>query len=394
MPIYQFKALTRGGELQEGEIQAMDEQSALQALQARGHIPLSATSTRQATPVSRHDSLIESFTQQLMYLLDAGVNLERALEILQQHPDLTRQLPLSEILQALRGGHSFSQALADYPALFSPLYLSLVQAAEATGDLAEGLATVHRYQEHSRQLKETLSGALIYPMILALVSIASILIILLFVIPQFADILDGMRQTLPLHTQLVLDISAGLRNQGHWLALGLAASLIALSLAQRSPVLTPLLDRLRLHLPIVGPLLIEAELSRFNRSLGTLLSKGTPMLPALQIARQTLQLAPLQQLFAHCHQQLRDGQQLSPLLDSSKQIPAIMSQLVQVGEETGQLGPMLLKLADIQDRQISTRLRKLISILEPLLIISLGLIIALLVLSMLSAIIGINNISF
>jgi len=288
MPIYQFKALTRGGELQEGEIQAMDEQSALQALQARGHIPLSATSTRQATPVSRHDSLIESFTQQLMYLLDAGVNLERALEILQQHPDLTRQLPLSEILQALRGGHSFSQALADYPALFSPLYLSLVQAAEATGDLAEGLATVHRYQEHSRQLKETLSGALIYPMILALVSIASILIILLFVIPQFADILDGMRQTLPLHTQLVLDISAGLRNQGHWLALGLAASLIALSLAQRSPVLTPLLDRLRLHLPIVGPLLIEAELSRFNRSLGTLLSKGTPMLPALQIARQTL----------------------------------------------------------------------------------------------------------
>lgn len=394
MPVFEFKALTQGGELQEGEIQATDEQSALQALEARGHIPLSATSSAPSSHRARSDELIEQFTQQLMYLLDAGITLERALDILQQHPNLARQLPLNEILQALRGGQSFSQTLASYPALFTPLYLSLIQAAEATGDLAEGLTTLHRYQQHSRQLKETLSGALIYPMILSLVSVASILIILLFVIPQFAEILDGMRQTLPFHTQLILDMSEGLRSQGHWLALGLAGTLMAVSLAQRSPALAPQLDRIKLHLPLAGSLLIQAELSRFNRSLGTLLSKGTPMLPALQIARQTLQLQPLQQLFAHCHQQLRDGQQLSPLLSANRQIPAMMTQLVQVGEETGQLGPMLLKLADIQDRQISARLRKLISILEPLLIISLGLVIALLVLSMLSAIIGINNISF
>lgn len=394
MPLFQFKALTQGGELQEGEIQASDEQSALLALEARGHIPLSATAQQQRQPRSNADQQTEQFTQQLMYLLEAGITLERALDMLQKHPDLTRQLPLSDILQALRSGQSFSQALASYPTLFSPLYLSLIQAAEATGDLAEGLITLHRYQQHSRQLKETLSGALIYPMILSLVSIASILIILLFVIPQFAEILDGMRQTLPFHTQLILDVSAGLRSQGHWWALGLAGALMLLSLAQRSPALIPLLDSCKLKLPIVGTLLIDAELSRFNRSLGTLLSKGTPMLSALQIARQTLQLKPLQQLFARSHQQLRDGQQLSPLLAATPQIPAMMTQLVQVGEETGQLGSMLVKLADIQDRQISTQLRKLISILEPLLIISLGLIIALLVLSMLSAIIGINNISF
>jgi len=402
MPLFYFKALTRDGDIQEGEINATDQQAALDSLQANGKIPLSAEPAQPAKSSSSLKSgfrtnkkAVAQFTQELMYMLQAGIPLDRALDVLeQQKSEIQQHIPLGEIHQALRSGKPFSQTLSPYPDLFPPFYLSLIQAAEVSGDLADGLATLNRYMESSRLLKEKISAALIYPSILALVSVLSIIVILLYVIPQFADILADMQQALPFHTQLILDMSEGLQQSGLILLLITAISILAISRLLRLGAVRALMDRLKLALPLLGPLLIMIELTRFSRSLGTLLTKGVPLLQSLQIAHQTLQLAPLQTLFKDCSEGLKDGQQLSPMLQSSPLLPAMMTQLIRVGEETGQLGQMLLRLADIYEQQTETRLRKIISIMEPLLIITLGLIIALLVLSMLSAIIGINNISF
>ncbi|MCV6590148.1 MAG: type II secretion system F family protein [Marinobacterium sp.] len=416
MPLFETRALNDDGTLQQVHVEASSEQAALQQLEAEGKIPLSATLLRSVTP-EQHGSKqrallhswlrrrksaeqIEDFIRELACLLQAGIALEHALKLLQQNGlqsgTSSSVLPLHNILQMLRDGQTFSEALACYPDLFDPLCISLVQAGEASGDLAEGLESLHQYQQQSRKLKTMLGNALIYPAILALVAVASILIILLTVIPQFADLLDGAQHQLPSHTQLILQLSAILQAHGQWLALALAASLLLLQYSLRW-LQTPL-GRLLLRIPILGPLRRDAELARFNRCLGTLLCRGLPLLQALQLARQTLQLAPLQHLFTHCSEQLRAGQPLAPLLiqpkDSSLHIPPLMHQLVSIGEETGQLGPMLQKLASIQLEQTEQQLKRLVSLLEPLLIISLGLVIALLVLSMLSAIISVNNLSF
>lgn len=404
MPVYAFKAINPDGQLQEGEIQANSEQAAFESLEASGKIPLSATLSKTpqskqpslpSTPGGRDSKLVAQLTQELMYMLRAGVSLDHALDVLHQQ---SKQDKLNEILvalqQSIRSGKSFSEALSLYPSLFSPLYISVIKAAEASGDLAQGLTTLNRYMENARELKEKLSAALIYPLILAAVSIISILVILLYVVPQFADILEDSQQSLPFHTQMILDLSQGLHAYGLYLLGGLLLIALLIRSCYRLPAFRQSLDNLKLHLPLIGSLQIKAELARFNRSLGTLLHNGVPLLQALKIAHQTLQLAPLQQLFAQCSVELKDGSRLSPILSRSPMLPVMMVQLIHVGEETGGLDRMLLRLADIYDQQTSSELRKLLAILEPLLIVTLGLIIALLVLSMLSAIVGINDITF
>lgn len=403
MPTYSFKAIMPDGQLLEGEIHASSEQDAMDSLQASGKIPLSAEPQRNGThttpalpsPRAKDTKLVAQLTQELMYMLRAGISLDHALDVLQQQKHHSRlSEALAGIQQAIRGGRSFSEALQLYPALFSPLYVSVIKAAEASGDLAEGLTTLNLYLDNARQLKETLSAALIYPLILAFVSVASILVILLYVVPQFAGILEDSQQSLPIHTQIILDLSHWLNTYGGYLLIALIVMTIILHQSYQLPAVRQHIDRLKLHLPLVAPLQIKAELARFNRSLGTLLHNGVPLLQAMKIAHQTLQLAPLQQLFEQCTAELKDGSRLSPILSRSELLPDMMIQLIRVGEETGGLGTMLLRLADIYDQQTASELRKMLTILEPLLIVTLGLIIALLVLSMLSAIVGINNITF
>lgn len=403
MPTYSFKAIMPDGQLQEGEIQASSEQAALDSLQASGKIPLSAephsktTQNGPSLPRSgmKDSKLVAQLTQELMYMLRAGVSLDHALDVLQQQKHHRRlSEALAGIQQSIRGGRSFSEALQLYPTMFSPLYISVIKAAEASGDLAEGMATLNLYLDNARQLKEKLSAALIYPLTLALVSVASILVILLYVVPQFAGILEDSQQSLPFHTQLILNLSSWLNAYGGYLLGALVVVGLIARQCCRVPSVQQQFDRLKLHLPFIASLQIKAELARFNRSLGTLLHNGVPLLQALKIAHQTLQLAPLQQLFEQCSSELKDGSRLSPILNRSELLPGMMIQLIRVGEETGSLGKMLLRLADIYDQQTASDLRKLLAILEPLLIVTLGLMIALLVLSMLSAIVGINNITF
>lgn len=403
MATFFYKAISSNGELTEGSIIAENRDEVVNQLQANGKVPIYAD-THQPKSNKQHrkaslikplnSELIFEFTQELMYLVEAGIPLDRSLEILgQDNPSAVVQELISELRQQLRGGQTFSQALEKYPRYFSPLYISLIRAAEASGQIARGLETLCQHLERSRQLKEKISAALLYPIILLGVSLLSILMILLYVVPQFTDIIAGFSNKLPAETRFVMWLSQVCIDYGIYFLGVLSLLLIIAYRTISSGSNAAWWNALRLNAPLTGPLHIKIEYTRFCRSLGNLINSGVPMLSSIEMASAAFSNRTLKNEVSQAAIHLREGGRLSDQLRNSKRVPPLVVQLIQVGEETGELPDMLLKTADIYDRQIETQTQKLLHILEPVLILSLGLIIAVLILSLLSAIIGINDIA-
>ncbi|WP_299203959.1 type II secretion system F family protein [uncultured Amphritea sp.] len=403
MTSFYYKAIGNNGELTEGIISADNREEVIIQLQASGKVPIYADSQqpksqkKKAKAVrfrSASGELIFEFTQELMYLVEAGIPLDRSLEILQQgNPSPLLQELVHELRQQLRGGQMFSQALEKFPRYFNPLYISLIRAAEASGQIGRGLETLCQHLDRSRQLKEKVSAALLYPIILLGVSLLSILMILLYVVPQFADIIAGFSKELPPETRFVMWLSQVSIDYGVY-ALGVLSLLLIIAYRTISSGSTAAWwDALRLNLPLIGKLHVKIEYTRFCRSLGNLINSGVPMLSSIEMSSAAFTNNTLLKEVTLAATHMREGGRLSDQLRNSKRVPPLVVQLTQVGEETGELPGMLLKTADIYDRQIETETQKLLHILEPALILSLGFIIAVLIMSLLSAIIGINDIA-
>lgn len=404
MTLYHFRAVSDGGETQQGQLEAPDEQAVLAQLHARGLIALEISSARSWQGLLNLDirevlqrgqspRQVLAFTQNLASLLHAGVPLDRALEIMLRVSDDARLHRLIEPIQeGVRRGASLSRVLGERPELFSSFYISMVQAAEVAGDLAEGLGNLAYYLERSKTLRDKLVSALIYPLILLLVSVASLLIILTYVIPQFRQLFDDMGASLPLSTSVVIAIAETLREQGPWLLLGLLGALWLLRRALRQAAFRQRWDALMLRLPLLGGLRQRIETARFTRSLGTLLKGGVPLLQALGIARQTLGNLLMVEQVGHAAENLKQGRQLAAPLLATGLFPALAMQMIQVGEETGHLDDMLLKVADTYDHEVEVAMQRLVAVLEPLLIVGLGLMIAGIILSVLVAIMSITEI--
>jgi len=406
MTTFYYKAIATDGKLLEGQMDAHSREAVITQLQDSGKVPIYAETeqpskldraTQTALPIigNKQNELAGQFTQELMYLSKAGIPLDRCLEILQQgqHSEKLGEL-VHQIRQELRSGKTFSQALEQQPQYFSNLYISLIQAAEAGGNIASGLETLHVYLERSRTLREQVMGAMLYPLILLSVSLLSILMILLYVVPQFADIIVGISVELPPETQFILWLSQITIDYGVWLFGLLVILLLLFNRSIKYGMAGPLWDRIRINTPLIGPLHLKLEFTRFCRSLGSLIHNGVPLLNALEIARRSFTNNKLAQQIDQAVDHLKQGGRLSEKLCESALVPPLVIQLTQVGEETGELDTLLLQTSDIYDRQIESETKKLLNLLEPVLIVSLGLIIAVLILSLLSAIIGINDIAF
>ena len=406
MTTFYYKAISADGQIHEGQIEAQSKEAVISQLQSSGKVPIYADNLQpqkeqSKQPVAgrvfrnKNSELVYEFTQELMYLVTAGIPLDRGLEIL-QHGSRDQALVsmVSELRQTLRSGLTFSQTLEKFPQHFPPLYINLIQAAEAGGNIGSGLATLTEYLERNRLLREKVLGALLYPAILLSVSLLSILMILLYVVPQFSEIISGVTQELPPETVFVLWLSQFTIDYGVYLFAFLIIALLLLNRAIKSGIAAPFWDHLRLTLPVVGVLHIKLEFTRFCRSLGSLVENGVPLLNSLEIACRSFSNHILSSQLHEAIDHLKEGGRLSEKLSQNPLIPPLVVQLTQVGEETGELDRLLLKIADIYDRQIETETQKLLNLLEPAMIITLGLIIAVLILSLLSAIIGINDIAF
>ncbi|MCB1880855.1 MAG: type II secretion system F family protein [Chromatiaceae bacterium] len=406
MTRFRYKALNSAGELAEGEIEAASEQAAVAQLRESGHLPISfvesardAAAAAQGGLFSRYRRLSHKqlviFTRELARLIGAGVSLDRSLSILATVSDhaVERDL-ITRLIEDIRSGGTFADAIRAQGAPFGRLYINMVKAGEEGGALTVVLERLAEYLEKSREFRANIGAALIYPAILLVVSLLSLILLLTLVVPQFQRMFAEAGAALPLPTQIVIAVADWL--QAYWWTLLLAALLLLLTIPKllTRPGVKLRWDAFVLSLAGVGPLVRKIEVARFCRTLATLLSNGVVLLTALAIVKETLGNLALAGSVERIASSLKGGGTFSgPMLEDGV-FPKLACHMVRVGEETGSLDQMLLDVADIYDKEVSQSLKKLLNLLEPLMILTLGVLIAAIIFSILLALLSINELAF
>ncbi|HUF57699.1 MAG TPA: type II secretion system F family protein [Thermohalobaculum sp.] len=396
MARFTYKAIAAGGEVIDGEITAESRDDAARAVRNRGAVPVAITRARErrlALPALRARRRLRRadlmlFTRQLEMMLGAGTALDRALEILRR---IHGQAPLgrlaAELNDRLRGGASLAEALEARADVFRPDYVGMVRAGEAGGALGPALARLADMLEKSETLAQSVRSALAYPLLVLILAGLSLVILLVYVVPEFRPMLEGV-DDLPLLTTAVLAVSGAAVAWG-WLALplALALGLVGVS-AARSPGARRRLGRLRLATPLLGELTRRLETARFCRTLGALLQNGVPILQGLEVAAGTIGNPAIAEAARQAAGPLARGEGLARPLGASGHFPEMALQLIAVGEESGRLPRMLEQVADVYDRETQAAIQRMLALLTPAVTIGLGVLIALIIGSILSAILG------
>jgi general secretion pathway protein F len=399
-----YKATTLGGQTVEGLMEGKDESTVVQSLHQMGYIPIRIGSAEKREKgfslasflpqrVSVKDLLV--FTQELSTLVSAGLPIDRSLSIL---GTLTENQKLREtvndVLKRIEGGNSLAEALSNHPRIFTKLYINMVKAGETGGFLEAILARLAQYLESSKEIRETLISVMIYPLILTFVSGLSIAILVTFVIPRFAKIFSDMGQAIPLPTQIILWISYAVRSYW-WGGLGAAALVYyGWKLYTRDEERKFGWDRFKLKWLLVGDLIKKIEVARFSRTLGTLLQSGVSILPALNLVKEVSLNSVISRSIGNLHDRLREGKGISKSLVETDVFPPLAVHMIGVGEETGRLDEMLIKVAETYEENVRNSLKRFISLLEPLIIVIMGGAVGFIVISMMLAIFSINEIPF
>lgn len=405
METYYYEATNKEGSIVTGTIEVANERSAVDRIQDMGYFPLQVSrAIERESIVNRLLSFVRdrirekdimAFTYQLGVLLEAGFNLDRSLSILSE---LTEKKKLKELLKKVnsyvRSGRSFSDALSRFPSIFPLFYVNMVKAGEAGGFLEDVISRMAVYLENSQELKDDVRSALIYPLLLITAGGVAVIVLLTFVVPQFTKIFTDMGETLPLPTVILLFISNTLVN--YWWIILLFLSGIFLSARRylKSENGRRYWDSLKFRIPVLGRLFKEVAVSRFARTLGTLLGSGVPILNAFQIVKGTLGSEKISGIIYSVREAARKGRGISESLRNSDIFPPIAVHMITVGEETGRLDEMLIKIADRFDIEVRTTVKRLLSLLEPALILIMGVVVGFIVIAMLIAIFSINELPF
>jgi type IV pilus assembly protein PilC len=405
MASYCYEAVDAGGLKIEGSLEVIDQSEALKRIKEMGLFPTKVVQAmtfrrrpRRALAVPRvfkmrvqlprrriKPAVLTVFTRQLATLIDVGMPLMRGLRILQQQAE-SRSLKevIVDLASAIESGSSLSEALAAHPKVFNPLYVSMVKAGEMGGVLEVALRRQAEFMEKAQKIKGRIKTAMFYPVAVMVAAAGILTLMMVFIIPRFEAVFDGLLggRPMPLFTVLVLHISEVFRT--HYLTAGLTG--IALGLAMRILVRSrwgrPLFDRCKLALPVVGRVVRKAALSRFARTLGTLLGSGVPVLPALNIVKETAGNLVLSRVIASVHASVREGGTIAAPLQESRIFPAMVSGMVDVGEQTGALPDMLMRIADTCDEEVDNAVGALTSLLEPVMIIFLAVVVGSIVIAM------------
>lgn len=400
MPSYHYKAVRLDGEAVEGQIEAQDEGDVIRHLQKEGLIPLSARRAGglrdQIFSGRRRQNLnikeIGAMTRELATLLEAGLTLDRSLQILIELSDEERVNRILEDLQArVRGGSTFSAALELQGGQFPRLYINMVRAGETSGALDGVLARLAEYLERTADLRDTVVSALVYPLILLVVAGLSVILLLVFVVPQFAVLFQDMGAALPLPTRIVMGVGDFFRD--FWWALLILIAVIAILIekALAKPEVRDRFDSRVLRLPLFGDLIWKLETARFCHTLSTLLKNGLTLLSALNLAKEVVGNRKLAGLMSQASEDLKHGRGLAQPFTQREILPQMALQMIRVGEESGALDAMLAKVAAIYDKETQSSVKRLLTLLEPALIIGLGVVVAGIIISIIVPILGANE---
>jgi general secretion pathway protein F len=399
--MFRYKAVDANGALLEGELEAATELDALQRVKALGHAPISAKPAARGwrwlhAPQRQRILLkVARFARDVGTLLAAGIPLDRALamQIDLAHGAATQKL-LNELLESVRNGQPLSVAMERQERVFSRFHVNMVRAGEASGALDKVLLRLADTAEQLDALRESVRTALIYPSLLVLVTIGSLMMLMIFVVPQFTVLFDEMGRDLPLPTRIVSAVGEALRNYWWLGALAVLGMVRYLRYQWSQPVLRARWERRFIAWPLVGDVLSKMQMALFARTLSTLLANGVTLLTALNIVRETLTGTVLRENVARIADGVKEGRTLAGQMNAVNSFPPLAIHLVRVGEETGQLESMLLQLAEIFDREVRVAMQRALALLEPVLIIGLGVIVGGIIMSILMAIMSINDLAF
>jgi general secretion pathway protein F len=409
MTLFSYKATDQNGKIITGTEDASDEKGVVAVLQAQGYIPIKITSSAKAS--SRlslggdtsifgflkkvTDKDILRFSEDLASLLGAGLTLDRSLQILREAADKPAlKSLLGDVLKAVEKGGYLSDALADHPREFSQFYVNMVKAGEAGGFLDVILERISMYLRDIKDLKDYTVSAMIYPLFLICIGGISILVLLTYVIPKFAVIFADLGQAIPLSTQLLLSTAAVFQKY----VLLLLAIVAALIFSWRRFSMTAAgryrIDSFLVSLPVAGGFIQQLETARFARTLGTLIKSGVPILGSLTLVQGVIHNRVIAESIDFIRERVREGDVLSKPLDDTDRFPQLATQMIAVGEETGRLDEMLFNIADIYENKVRSFIKRGMSLMEPAVILTMGIMVGFIVISMLMAIFSMNDLPF
>ena len=397
MPTFSYRSTTREGAISEGLIEAADERSALLQLKKSGVIPLKVVKKKSAyrDKISWRSAKndLETFTTELFSLLNAGLPLDRSLNILAELADDKKmQDIIYSVLNSIRGGSTLSEALEKHPKVFSPLYVNMIRAGESSGALEIVLDKLNEFLESAKELKDHIFSALIYPTILVITGIISIIILVTYVIPKFSTIFSDMGDNLPLATKMLLEFSNIMQSIWWIIVLMIVFGVIAFRNYIKTEKGRYNWDAVKLKM--MGDVIFKLETARFCRTLGALIRNGVPLLAAVKNSKDVVGNRVISSGLDKISKGIKEGQGIAKPLSEANIFPQLALSMIKVGEETGQLDTMLLKVANAYEKSLKVSIKRFVSFLEPALILGMGLLTGFIVISMLMAIFSMTDIPF
>ena len=420
MATFQYIAKDSAGNEQRGTVEAGDRNSAIAAVRAQGLLPTALGEVKSAAssapkpkakagpaPAKAKTGLnkdikinikmpkflqgriktkvLTQFTRQLATLVNAGLPLMRGIEVLKrQMKDPRMQEALTGISENIAAGGTFSESLTQYPKIFDKLYVNMVKAGEAGGVLEVVLGRLAEFAEKAERIKNKVKGAMIYPIVVLVAAIGITAFLLVAVIPKFQQVFNDMLggQALPPITQFVIDASGFVQNNGLQIFLAVVAVVIILKIVGKTEKGAYIFDVLKLKMPVTGTLAQRSAVSKFTRTLGTLLSSGVPILQSLTITRDTTGNRVLTNAIQAVHDSVKEGESMTQPLSQCKVFPPMVVSMVEVGEETGALADMLTRIANTYDDEVDNAVAGMTAAIEPALIIFLAVIVGTIVIAM------------
>ncbi len=405
MPTFAFEAMNSSGQEVKDEVEATSSEEAITKIRSKGFFPTKVREKAAKKKVSKKaetalvtntrkmpisiggvpQKQLVNFTRQLSTLQDAGLPILRSLQILeqQQKPGLLKAI-IGGVADEVEGGGTLSDAMSKFPKAFDKLYVNMINAGEMGGVLDLILARLADFMEKAAKLKKKVIGAMIYPAVVISIAVGVVSMIMIFVIPKFEQIFKDFKTDLPGITQMLLSVSRWFANQYGWAYIIATPIVVALivKLVRMSEGGKYAIDAIKLKIPILGGILSKTAIARFTRTLGTLISAGVPILDAINITKETSGNEVYARALGKVHDAIREGESMADPLRATKVCDAIVVNMVDVGEETGDVDKMLMKIADNYDSDVDVLVGSLISILEPVMVVVLGLIVGFIVIAL------------
>jgi type IV pilus assembly protein PilC len=421
MPRFNYVALDARGQEASGLLEAPSSNAAVSQLRQAGYFPTSvieeAISSPDGNEVRRRaatsarvtklrtkkgivlferkkvkSKILMIFTRQLATLIDSGLPLLRSLNVLaKQERDKVLKKTINKLADSVQSGSTFSDALALHPRIFNDLYVNMVKAGEVGGVLELVLTRLSEFQEKAAKIKNKVLSAMVYPIIVMTMAVGIMCFLLVFIVPRFEAIFHDLLgdKPLPPVTRFVLGVSNFMQHDGLVLLAAVVVIVVLYNFIGRTRRGRFAIDTFKLRMPLFGNLNRKTAISRFARTLGTLVTSGVPILQALNITRETAGNAAIARAIASVHDRVKEGESIVQPLEASKAFPPMVASMIDVGEETGKLPEMLLKIADVYDDEVDNAVAALTSMLEPIMIVFLAVIVGTIVLALFTPLISI-----